>query len=296
MKVCGNDITVHGRLLRIARLAADGFEFLKDPEAALAGLRRCGSRIDLFTFTQELPETSPRYGYPVERDNVAALPVSTFDQWWTRQINDKTRNMVRRAGKKGVVVREVPFDDDLVKGIAAIYCESPLRQGKPFRHYGKDLDSLRRDHATFLDRSVFLGAFLGGELIGFVKLVDAERQTALMQIISMVGHRDKAPTNALIAHSVRSCAERGRPYLVYSRFSYGGKGRDSLSDFKEHNGFQRIEVPRYYVPLTLGGRTALRLGLHHGFAARIPEPVAMKLREMRSLWYSLKFRDAKHAS
>jgi hypothetical protein len=296
MKVCGTEITVHGRLVRIARLAADGFEFLKDPGALLAALRQCESRIDLFTFTQELPETAPRHGYPLEWDNVAALPISTFADWWTRQINDKTRNMVRRAAKKGVVVREVPFDDELVEGIGAIYRESPVRQGKPFRHYGKDLDTLRRDHATFLDRSVFLGAFLDAELIGFVKLVDAERQTALMQIISMLGHRDKAPTNALIAHSVRSCAERGRPYLVYSRFAYGGKQRDSLSDFKEHNGFRRIDVPRYYVPLTLAGRASLGLGLHHGFAARIPEPVVTKLREMRGLWYNLKVRDAKPAS
>lgn len=296
MKVCGHDITVDGRLVRIAHLAADGFEFLKDPQAILAGLPQCGRPVDLFTFTQELPETAPRYGYPVEWDNVAALPISTFEHWWTRQINDKTRNMVRRASKKGVVVREVPFDDDLVRGIAGIYRESPVRQGKPFRHYGKDLDSLRREHATFLDRSTFLGAFLGDELIGFVKLVDAERQTALMQIISMISHRDKAPTNALIAQSVRSCAERGRPYLVYSRFSYGGKPRDSLSDFKEHNGFQRMDLPRYYVALTFAGRAALRLGLHHGLVGRIPTPVMTGLRHLRSRWYDVKFGRAKPAS
>src|SRR5437899_1960252 len=233
MRVSGKDIQVQGGLIQIARLAADGFEFLEDPEAALDALRESGTRIDLFTFIQKLPEVSPKYSYPMEWDNLAALPVSTFDHWWKHQINDKTRNMVRRAEKKGVTVREVPFDDALVEGISAIYNESPIRQGKPFWHYGKDLETVRRENGTFLDRSVFLGAFLGQYPIGFVKLVidEGQVQAGLMQIVSMIRHRDRAPTNALIAQAVRSCAERGIPFLVYSKFAYGNKQRDSLSDF-----------------------------------------------------------------
>ena len=288
MKVCGKDVLVEGRLIRSARLAADGYEFLEDPEAALDVLRAAEMRIDLFTFKQKLAHTSPEYGYPMEWDNVAALAVSTFDYWWTRQVNDKTRNMVRRAEKKGVSAREVPFDDALVKGIFELYNESPMRQGIPFAHRGKDLETIRRMSATFLDRSVFIGAFLGESLIGFAKLVSDEDQgqAALMHIVSMTGHRDKAPTNALIAQAVRSCASRGIPFLLYAKFAYGRKQRDSLSDFKQHNGFRRIEVPRYYVPLTFAGRAVLRLGLHHRLKDRIPEPVQSKLRKIRSLWYS----------
>src|SRR5437899_416033 len=174
MKVCGKGIQIQGRVIRIARLEAEGFEFLEDPDAAVDAMRQSGIRIDLFTFTQQLSETSPKYDYPMEWDNAAALPVSTFDHWWTRQINDKTRNMVRRASKKGVAVREMPFDDVLVQGISAIYNESPIRQGKPFWHYGKDIETVRRENATFLDRSGFLGAFLGDRLIGFAKLVSDE--------------------------------------------------------------------------------------------------------------------------
>jgi hypothetical protein len=292
MNVCGKDIRVQGRLIRIAALAADGFEFLDDPDAALAALRQSGARIDLFSFTQELPETSPKYPFPMEQDNVAALPVSTFDQWWTRQINVKTRNMVRRAEKKGVSVREVPFDDVLVRAISAIYNESRIRQGKPFRHFGKDPETLRREHATFLERSVFVGAFLGDEMIGFTKLMASERQMGIMQIVSMVGHWDKAPTNALVAEAVRCCAERGMPYLVYAKFSERNKQRDSLSDFKKHNGFQRVDVPRYYVPLTAAGRAAFRLGLHRGLADHVPEPVLARLRRIRSFWYGRRFQTA----
>jgi hypothetical protein len=298
MRVCDKDIRIEGRLIRIARLEGDGFEFLEDPDAALNDLRQLKGRIDLFTFIQKLPATSPKYSYPMEWDNVAALSISTFDHWWARQINDKTRNMVRRAEKKGVAVREVPFDDVLVQGISAIYNESPIRQGKPFWHYGKDLETVRKENGTFLDRSVFIGAFLGGSLIGFAKLVSDEvrGQAGLMQIISMIQHRDKASANALIAQSVRSCAERRIPYLVYAKFSYGKKQRDSLSDFKRYNGFQRMELPRYYIPLTLAGQAALRLGLHRGLVDHIPESVLARLREIRNLWYNRKFQAAKAAS
>jgi hypothetical protein len=103
-----------------------------------------------------------------------------------------------------------------------------------------------------------------------------------MNIVPMIQHRDKAPTNALIAEAVRSCAERGIRFLVYSNFAYGKKQRDSLSDFKERNGFKRIDLPRYYVPLTRTGSAAFRLGLHKKFADHLPERLLAKLRELRN--------------
>jgi hypothetical protein len=292
LKLFGNDLQVDGNLIRIARLKAEKYDFVDDPKAAVESLRTLGRRIDIFTFFQKLPETAPKYGYQLEWDNLAALPLSSYDHWWTKQINGKTRNMVRRAEKLGMVVREVPFDDALVQGISAIYNESPTRQGKAFWHYGKGLDAVRAENGTFLDRSVFIGAFLGDSLIGFAKLVsDTDRtQAGLMQIVSMIQHRDKAPTNALIAQAVRSCADRGWSHLVYSNFSYGNKHSDSLSDFKEHNGFLKIDVPRYYVPLTLAGRAALRAGLHHRLVDRIPEPVLVHLRALRSAWNNRRVR------
>jgi hypothetical protein len=146
-------------------------------------------------------------------------------------------------------------------------------------------------NATFMDRSIFIGAFLRDELIGFAKMVtDEDRsQAGLMQILSMIQHRDKAPTNALIAQAVRSCAERGISYLWYANLSYGKKQDDSLADFKKHNGFQKLEVPRYYVPLTRIGQMALSLGLHHHITDQVPESFASTYRKIRKLWYSRKF-------
>ncbi|MGA2271955.1 MAG: hypothetical protein ABSH00_00265 [Bryobacteraceae bacterium] len=228
----------------------------------------------------------------MEWDNMAVLPVSTFDHWWTQQIGFKARNKAKQAEKKGIVVREVPFDDVLVRGIWEIYNECPVRQERLFPHYGKSLEAVREVSATFLDSSIFVGAFDAEKLVGFIKLTADESwtQAGIMHIVSLLGYRDKSPTNALIRQAVRSCADRGISYLVYAQFAYGKKLRSSLSDFKERNGFRRVDIPRYYVPLTRWGSLAFAMRLHHRLAERVPEPVAATLRELRSAWYQHKFQ------
>jgi hypothetical protein len=291
MHICSNEIRFRGRLIRIAFVDGEGYQFFEEPEAVVAALRDSGTRIDLFTFISKLSDTAPKYAYPMELDNMAVLRVSTFDNWMKNQIDFKVRNKVRKAAKNGVDVREVPFDDGFVRGISAIYNESPIRQGKRFWHYQKDLDAVRRMNATFMDRSIFIGAFYQENLIGFVKMVTNEdaTQAGLMQIVSMLQHRDKAPTNALIAQAVRSCADRGIPHLWYANFSYGKKQQDSLADFKRHNGFEKVDLPRYYVPFTIAGRIALRLGLHRSTVDWIPEPVAATYRRVRTFWHGRRF-------
>jgi hypothetical protein len=280
------EIRIAGRVLRIARLDAELYHFLSDPEPMIERLRNSGGRIDIFTFLQGLPDTKPKFKYPLEWDNLAVVPISTFEHWWTRQIGGKTRNMVKLAEKKGVVVREVAFDEKLVRGIYGIYNECPMRQGRRFPHYGKDFKTVYEDEATYLDSSTFIGAFQGEELIGFIKMVADEGgvQAGLMNILSQIQHRDKAPTNALIAQAVKVCAKRGISSLVYANFAYGNKQHDSLREFKERNGFQRVDVPRYYIPLTRFGWIALRMGFHHRLVDRIPESIAERLREFRKNW------------
>ncbi len=291
IEICGREICTEGRILRVAQLHGDTFRFVDDPAPIVHQLRACKERVDLFTFAQRLPETEPRFSYPVEWENAAVLRVTTFEHWWTRQMHSYARNRARQAEKKGVVLRETPFDDALVAGIREIYNESPVRQKRRFPHYGKDFETVHREEATFLDSSVFIGAYFEDKLIGFVKLVPDETRTqaGLMNILSMIKHKDKAPTNALLAYAVRACATRGIQYLVYSKFDYG-KERDSLRDFKERNGFQRVDTPRYYVPLTTMGWAAFRMGLHHSMSERIPEAIADKIRALRAAWYERRYR------
>lgn len=286
MRVCDKEIKVSSGLVRIARLDADMYRFLTEPESIIEALGASGTRVDLFTFTQTIVDTAPKYSYPMEWENMAVLPVSTFEEWWEKQIGFKARNKARQAEKKGIVLRETPFGEELVRGIWQIYNETPIRQGRRYPHFGKDLDTVYREAATYLDTSTYIGAYAGDELIGFIKLVadEAGVQAGLMNIISKICHRDKAPTNALVMHAVRACAKRGIRNLVYSQFAYGKRDRDNLTDFKERNGFKRVDLPRYYVPITRWGQAALRLGLHHRFVDRLPEDMGKKLRDLRSKW------------
>lgn len=283
----GRSIIVYGRVLRIARIDGDTYRFFEDPEPILADLRESHNRVDLFTFTQRLAEASPRYNYQVEQDNLAVVEVRSFDHWWNEQIGFKARNKAKQAEKKGVVLRETTFDESLARGIWDIYNESPIRQGRKFFNYGKTLDTVRREASTFLDSSIFIGAFFENKLIGFAKLTmdETKTQAGLMHIIATLEHREKAATNALLAQAVRACSDRGIRYLVYSQFAYGNKTHDSLSDFKERNGFRRVDLPRYYVPLSPIGLIALRIGLHKSIHHHLPEPVIALFRKYRAAWY-----------
>ena len=245
MEVCGTELRIDRKLIRIGFIDGEGYQFLEDPEAALAELRSSRARVDIFTFIPRLSENPAKLNYPMEPDNMAALSISTFDEWMTKQIDFKVRNKVRKAAKNGVEVREAAFDDAYVRGIHAIYNECPVRQGKPFWHYGKDLEAVRKMNATFMDRSIFIGAFFEGSLIGFVKLVfdENKNQAGLMQIVSMVGHQDKAPTNALIAQAVKSCAERKIPYLWYANMSYGKKLADVWLTSSGTTDFRKSSSP-----------------------------------------------------
>jgi len=294
MHICGKEIRIEGNLIRVARIA-EGFEQVGDPNELVSALQKSGHRVDLLTFMQALSERLPKYDFFMEWDNFAAMPVETFDQWFTKRVDTKIRNKLRKAEKVGVQVREVPFDDALIAGIAAINNECPIRQGRRFPHYGDPLETVRRKNGSFADRSLFIGVFFEGTLIGYAKLVPDEvgGQAGLMQILSMIRYRDKAPNNLIIAQAVRSCAQRKIPYLLYANFAYGKKERDSLADFKEENGFERIDLPRYYIPCSKLGELALNLRVHRGFKEYIPWSVLKQARKVRNSWYSRVIERAK---
>jgi hypothetical protein len=282
----GLEISVDGSICRTARLSNEGFDFVDDPDRLGNAISASALRIDLLTFAQRIAEPEPKYSYHLEWDTVAVLPIESYEQWWKHQINDKTRNMIRKAKKKGVVLRTVLLEDELVRGIKAIYDESPVRQGRPFKHFGKEFETLKRAHATYLDQSEFIGAFLEGQLIGFVKLVHQPGWSTLMQIISLISQRDKAPTNALIAKAVEICAQKHIPRLQYGIWS-----RRGIGDFKEHHGFHSYRVPRYYMPLSVTGKLAIASGLHRPLITRVPDDWLDRMARLRANWYSFRLRN-----
>ena len=283
--VDGLSVAVTGRLLRTARLHDEHYIPAPDPEAFLKRMRTAGIRADVFTFVQELHDRTPRYAYRCDPEDLAVLPLTTFDNWMNKQIRFKSRNKFRKALKSGVDTRVVEFSDDLLRGIMEVYNETPIRQGKRNWHYGKDLDTLRQEHATFLDRSEFIGSYFADELIGFAKVTHAPNYSIIMNIVAKVAHRDKAPANGLIAKTIEQVTARRIGLL-----NYGVWGRRGLNDFKVASAFERYSVPRYYVPLTLRGRLALKLGLHRGLKERLPEEWIVKAAELRARWNEWRHR------
>ncbi|MBV8378411.1 MAG: hypothetical protein JO279_15540, partial [Verrucomicrobia bacterium] len=149
-----------------------------------------------------------------------------------------------------------------------------------FWHYGKDFETVKRQFSRFLFREDMIGAYYGGELIGFIMLGNAGRYGITGQIISSIKHRDKATNNALIAKAVALCEKKHLEYLVYLYWS-----DDSLAEFKRRCGFEKTRVPRYFVPLTTRGRLGFKLGLHRGWKEALPDQVKTRLKEWRRIWY-----------
>ena len=280
-------IRVRGTLLRTARLDGEGYLFFDNPEQIIGDLRFRSERIDLLTFVPPIAKAGQMLSYPMEWDNLAAIKVTTFDDWWNHQIGFKARNKAKQAEKKGVTIHNAVFDEELARGIWEIYNETPIRQGRKFPHFGKDFATVYKESATLRENSNFIGAYFENKLIGFIRIVVSEdgSQAGLLNIVSKIEHRDKSPTNALVARAVRFCSERGISHLTYSKFNYGKRKWDTLMEFKERNAFQRVDIPRYYVPLTPMGKIAFRLGMHKKLLDRIPEPIIVKFRDMRAAFY-----------
>lgn len=268
--------------VRTVGLEDDWYEDVQNPAAVVEALRGpSGPGADLFTFWQRPPDVEPVHNYYREFDELAVLPLSTYEAWWSETIKSRLRTTIRKSEKQGVEVREVDFDDAFIEGMAGIFNEARVRQGKPFWHFGKDFDTIKEQFSRFVHRERMIGAYYEGVMIGFVMLGDAGRFSLLGQVLSSMHHRDKAPNNAMIAKSVELAAQQGHEQLVYWYWS-----DDSLSEFKRRCGFQRISAPRYYVPLTRKGQMALKVGAHRGLRNMLPSTVKHRLKELRNRWYS----------
>lgn len=264
-------VVISGKWLKVARVHDEEWiskPLSNDPDSFIRLVRDASPAADLFTFVQD-PAAPVEYPYPSETEDVAVIAITSWADWWTSLPRIGRKN-ARRAERRGVVVERAVLDDALVRGIKELYDEVPVRQGRRFWHYGKDLDTVRRINASYAERSEFLATYWDGAMIGFMKIVFVDRVARIMQILAGAAYSDQRPTNAMIAKAVEVCCQRGMTHLIYGQYVYGSKGETPLSDFKRRNGFRRIELRRYFVPLTRKGEAALALRLHRGAAELVP--------------------------
>ena len=291
--VCGYTVVSKGGRIKLASILDEGVaegELVQDPAAFVAGIRQSGLPADVLTFFQRPPDVTPRFKYHFDWDNYAVVDTTNFDAWWEK-LPQEARKNTRRSAKRGVTVRSVPYDDELARGIHKLCNESPVRQGKPFWHYGKDFETVKREHGTFLERSEFVGAYFENELIGFIKMVYAGRLAVILHILAFNAHYDKRPLNALLTKAVEICSQKGVQYFVYGNYVYGNKKDSTLVEFKRRNGFEQLNFPRYYLPLTLKGRIYVGLRLYRGLVGLLPGPVINLLLKVREKLYAPKEKE-----
>src|SRR5262245_648937 len=285
-RIEGREVVAIGRWLRVATLRDE--EWLEgkpvaDPAQFVTALRASGLVADIFAFSAPI-DAGPVDGHGrVELDNVAVIRTDDYKAWW-EALPQNIRKYTRQAAKKGLEIRSAVLDNDFAAGIKAIYDETPVRQGRKFWHYGKDLDTVKRENGTYLDRCEILGAYYSGRLVGFMKFVYVGDAARIMQILCLNAHQDKRPMTALIAKAAELCHRKGLKYLIYGKFTYGGKTDSGIAEFKRRLGFHQREFPRYYVPLSLRGRIGLQLGAHRGWLALLPTKLINHLLNFRTWW------------
>lgn len=272
-------IVVKGKFIKIAEVREDWDEDIVNPQLTIEALKKSGVRIDLFTFIQRLPESRPKYDYHMEWDSVAAIPITNYEQWIKNQIPKQTRNRIKKAAKMGVVIKNIDYGDELIRGISDIYNASPIRQGKKNYKYNMEFEMVKKLNSTFLERCDFIGAYYENELIGYIKIVYSDKYARTMGIMGKAMHRDKYPMNLLVAKAVEMCAEKKVPYLTYAKYDYGNVGSDSLKEFKKNNGFENIIIPRYYAAFNYYGDLCIKLRLYRGIKNLLPKWMVRKIRK-----------------
>lgn len=125
MFVNKTEISISGRVLKIARLRHEWFEYLDDPVSFVAEVK--AARVaDVLTFLQESHLDRPPLPFQSEPASASVLTFKSFDEWW-KDLHFKARNKARKAQKSGVEFRPAKLDDEFVRGVEIIYNESPMR-------------------------------------------------------------------------------------------------------------------------------------------------------------------------
>jgi hypothetical protein len=267
--------TLAARKKWFVRISSDGKEYEKDVAPTGKFLEKLADRgIDVFTFVERkwcCSITATGRSWAITEDNVALLQVATYGEWWEK-IGKKTRNMVRKAEKGGVKTEVVEPSEKLAEGIWQIYNETPIRQERAFPHYGASLQSVTSGVLS-AQNCTFIGAFLQGELVGFMQLIYGDKVAVIAQILSLQRHSDKAVNNALVAKAAEVCAAKQVEWVMYGRIG----NHPSLDRFKESNGFVKFPLTRYYVPVTRKGRIAVKMGLHREVKDALPQAIKYRL-------------------
>src|SRR5215469_15080400 len=182
LQIDGRPVISSGKWLKTAAVHDEELledETLTDAEAFVSQLKRGRVNADIFTFSQRLPHTTPKFSYHVD--------------WYKNHIESSVQRAIRKAAKNGIEIRPAQLDDEFIQGIVNINNDTPVRQGRTFWHFQKSFEDVKHEHLTYADRNIFLGAYLQGELIGYMRMVRIDKVASVIQLLTMTKHYDKRP-------------------------------------------------------------------------------------------------------
>ena len=81
MQVDNHEIISRGKLVKIIQFKEEWDIDVDDPERVISKLKASNIKADIFTFMQRLPESKPKFNYYMEWDSVAAIPITTYENW-----------------------------------------------------------------------------------------------------------------------------------------------------------------------------------------------------------------------
>jgi hypothetical protein len=173
-------------------------------------------------------------------DTRAELKLTSYALWWST-LDRKTKNMIRKSQRVGVIVQQVTPDEAFWEGVAGIYNEAPTKRGIKNTHYGDTPERVKEIYDKYggPDRNIYLGAYWMGKLIGFAHLLRDEGCWHVSALQGYEDYFDKAPMDALVDAAVQLLCANDVKRLIYGRMQ-----RSSLGEFKRSLGFHEVRVLR----------------------------------------------------
>lgn len=180
-------------------------------------------------------------GYNIEkRLNIIIDLTKSEDLLWN-EVYSKRKNEIRKAAKKGIVVKEF-FDIDNLTSSYNILKEVYKRVRLPIADFSLFLNIYNNLLSKKMIR--LFGAFYGSELIGTMYVLCYKDRAIDWYAGSKQEHYDKNPNDIIPWEAIRILKNDG-----YKVFDFGGAGKPGViygvRDYKKKFGGDFIEINRY---------------------------------------------------
>ena len=218
-------------------------------------------KVDVFSFletkTPHNLKVGTNTGWYKSNEILLLYELNSYDEWWNA-VGKKTRNMVRKAEKNGVITSAVHPTEELANNICKIYNSSRKKQKRKNSNFGKTKEQVLKE-ITSSPKNIFIVSRLRDEVVGFSQLIFHSDTVFIKRLVSLEKYWDKGINNALIAKLFDISAQRGIKKVIFAHWSPWDFYEPSLIDFAMHSGFRLCKVNRYYAPLTWNGKIVIQL-------------------------------------